>query len=321
VTVVHCGGVTGGAGAGREHARAQQAWTGGSNGRTVEEVLGFGLGTERSVRPMRRISVGTPGDNRGAPFDVVAVKTTPSRSSGKPLEELVVISLLPMHDALLLQRALEEGVVRVYDEHDDDQERHYSRYHVGTYITSERSAHDARAFEIQLVEIEDLRLSGLSIAGVEFPAPYRYTEEFRGAGLEIVARIKVNVDELDQLYKLSITDPHEVVRHGVTEESRLMSLLVTAWSPASDETATCEVWLGDPRDLDSDWALVAKSVGMGRDALAGVDALLAALEQRGVLPAEAMDAIQEDVERRRRDLHFHMFEVHDLETDVEWRGR
>ena len=177
------------------------------------------------------------------------------------------------------------------------------------------------AFEIQLVEIEDLRLTGLSIAGVEFPAPYRYTEEFRGVGLEIVARIKVNVDELDQLYELSITDPHEVVRHGVTEESRLMSLLVTAWSPAPDETATCEVWLGDPRDVDSDWALVAKSVGMGRDALAGVDALLAALQQRGVLPAEAMDAIQEDVERRRRDLHFHMFEVHDLETDVQWRGR
>ena len=175
---------------------------------------------------MRRISVGTPGDIRGAPFDVVAVKTTPSRSSGKPLEELVVISLLPMHDALLLQRALEEGVVRVYDEHDDDQERHYSRYHVGTYITSERAAHDARAFEIQLVEIEELRLTGLSIAGIDFPAPYRYTEEFRGVGLEIVARIKVNVDELDRLYELSITDPHEVVRHGVTEESRLMSLLI-----------------------------------------------------------------------------------------------
>ena len=169
------------------------------------------------------------------------------------------------------------------------------------------------------MEIEDLHLTGLSIAGVEFPAPYRYTESFRGMGLEIVARIKVNVDELDQLYELSITDPHEVVRHGVTEESRSMSLLVTAWSPAPDETATCEVWLGDPRDVDSDWALVAKSVGMGRDALAGVDALLAALEQRGVLPAEAIDAIQEDVERRRRDLHFHMFEVHDLETDVQWR--
>ena len=71
--------------------------------------------------------------------------------------------------------------------------------------------------------------------------------------------------------------------------------------------------------VDSDWALVAKSVRMGRDALAGVDALLAALEQRGVLPAEAIDSIREDAGRRRRDLHFHMFEVRDLETDVQWR--
>ena len=197
---------------------------------------------------MRRIGVGSPGDSQGAPFDVVAVKTTPSRSSGSPLEELVVTSRLSTHDALLLQRALEEGVVRVYDDHDDDNERRYSRYHVGTYITSERAADDARAFEIDLVEIEDFHPTGLSIAGVEFPAPYRYTETFRGMGLEIVARIKVSVDELDQLYELSITDPHEVVRHGVSEESRLMALLVTAWSPAPDEPAACEVWLGDPRE-------------------------------------------------------------------------
>jgi hypothetical protein len=268
---------------------------------------------------VRRIGVARPGDNRGAPFDVVAVKTTPSPSSGNPLEELVVTSRLSTHDSLLLQRALEEGVVRVYDDHDDAKERHSSRYHVGTYFTRESGADDARAFEIQLVEIEDFHPTGLSIAGVEFPAPYRYTENFRGMGLEIVARLKVSADELDQLYELSITDPHEVVRHGVTEESRLMSLLVTAWSPAPDEIATCEVWLGDPREVDSDWALVAKSVRMGRDALAGVDALLAALEQRGVLPADAIDAIREDAGRRRRDLHFHMFEVHDLETDVQWR--
>jgi hypothetical protein len=268
---------------------------------------------------VRRIGVGRPEDDLGAPFDVIAVKTTPSPSSGNPLEELVVTSRLSTHDALLLQRTLEEGVVRVYDDHDDDRERHYSRYHVGTYFTREIGAEDARVFEIYLVQIEDFHPTGLSIAGFEFPAPYRYTETFRGMGLEIVARIEVSLDELNQLYELSITDPHEVVRHGVTEESRLMSLLLIAWSPAPDEIATCEVWFGDPRDVDSDWALVAKSVRMGRDALAGVDALLAALEERGVLPAEAMDAIQADAERRRRDLHFHMFEVRDLETDVPWR--
>ncbi len=268
---------------------------------------------------MQRIGVGKAEDNLGAPFDIVAMKVAPSPSSGNPLGELVVTSRLFTHEALLLQRALEEGLVWVYDDHDDDKERHYSRYRVGTYFTSETGTDGARAFEIDLVEIEDFHPTGLSIAGLEFPAPYRYTETVRSMGLEIVARIKLSLDELDQLYELSITDPHEVVRHGVTEEPRLMSLLLTAWSPAPDEIAACEVWLGDPREVDSDWALVAKSVRIGRDALASVDALLAALEQRGVLPAEAMDAIREDAGRRRRDLHFHMFEVRDLETDVQWR--
>jgi len=46
---------------------------------------------------------------------------------------------------------------------------------------------------------------------------------------------------------------------------------------------------------------------MGRDALAGVEALLAALEERGVLPAADLDAIRDDAERRRRELHFRMF--------------
>ena len=66
-------------------------------------------------------------------------RSCPQRSSGNPLEELVVTSRLSTDEALLLQRALEDGVVWVYDDHDDDQDRHYSRYRVGTYFTSETS--------------------------------------------------------------------------------------------------------------------------------------------------------------------------------------
>jgi hypothetical protein len=87
----------------------------------------------------------------------------------------------------------------------------------------------------------------------------------------------------------------------------------------SEGSAACEFWLNDPKDVDNDWALVARSVCMGRDALVGVEALLAALEERGVLPAADLDAIRDDAGRRRRELHFRMFEVGDLEADVEWR--
>jgi hypothetical protein len=268
---------------------------------------------------VRQIGVGRTEDNLGASFEVIAVKATPSPSSGNPLEEMVVTCRLSSHDALLLQRELEAGVVRVYEDHDEGEEPWYSRYHVGTYFTSEMGTGEGRTFQIDLVEIEDLHTTSLSIAGVEFPAPYRYTESWRSTGLEIVARVEVSRAQLDELFELSITDPHEVVRHGVSEEPRSMSLLLTAWSPASEGMAACELWLNDPKDVDNDWALVAKSVRMGRDALAGVEALLAALEERGVLPAAALDAIRDDAGSRRRELHFRMFEVGDLEADVEWR--
>ncbi len=247
------------------------------------------------------------------------MRRTPSPSSGNPLEELVVTSQLSSHDALLLQRELEAGVVRVYEDRDENTEPRYSRYHVATYFTSETGTEGGRTFQIDLVEIEDLHPAGLSIADLELPAPYRYNESWRSTGLEIVARAEVSNAELDELFELSITDPHLVVRRGVSEEPRLMSLLLTAWSPGSEGSAACEFWLNDPKDVDSDWALVAKSVSMGRDALASVEALLAALEERGVLPAADLDAIRDDAGRRRRELHFRMFEVGDLEADVEWR--
>jgi hypothetical protein len=268
---------------------------------------------------VRQVGVGRPEDNLSALLEVIAVKRTPSPSSGNPLEELVVTSQLSSHDALLLQRELEAGEVRVYEDRDENKEPPYSRYHVATYFTSETETGAGRTFQIDLVEIEDLHPTGLSIADLELPAPYRYSESWRSTGLEIVARAEVSNAQLDELFELSITDPHLVVRRGVSEEPRLMSLLLTAWSPGSEGNAACEFWLNDPKDVDNDWALVARSVCMGRDALAGVEALLAALEERGVLPAADVDAIRDDADRRRRELHFRMFEVGDLEADVEWR--
>lgn len=269
---------------------------------------------------MRRIAIGRLEDHLGAPFEVIALKTTPSLSTGDPLEEMVVTNRLSSHhDALLLQRELESGVVRVFEDQQDERERLYRRFSVSTYFTNETSTGRRRIFQICLVEIEDFHPTGLSIAGREFPAPYRYTERWRSTGLELVARVAVSRAQLDELYDLSITDPHEVVRHGISEEPRSMSLLLSAWSPGSEGSAACELWLNDPRDVDNDWALVAKSVRMGRDALAGVEALLAALEDRGVLPADAMDAIRGDARHRGRDLHFQMFEVADVEADAEWR--
>ena len=207
---------------------------------------------------MQRIAIGRLedhlGDRRGlrAEDDAFTVDRQSPRGDGG--HQPVVIA---PRRAVLLQLELESSVVRVYEDQQDEVERLDRQFSVSTYFTNATDTGRQRIFQIGLVEIEDFHPTGLSIGGREFPAPYRYTERWRSTGLELVARVEVSRAQLEQLYDLSITDPHEVVRHGISEAPRSMSLLFSAWSPGSEGSAACELWLNDPRDVDNDWALVA----------------------------------------------------------------
>ncbi len=85
--------------------------------------------------------------------------------------------------------------------------------------------------EIQIQEIEELKLTGLSINGIVL-YPYFYEEEFDCDDLNIKSRVMVSPDQDAWLRLLMKEDGYfQVVRHGISDEPREMRFSNTIlWS-------------------------------------------------------------------------------------------
>lgn len=85
-------------------------------------------------------------------------------------------------------------------------------------------------FNVELKEIEELKIESLIISGIEF-SPYEYTERFDKDSLIIKAKVKSLASKIDKLIKKTKKETYfTVIRKGISSEPKTMRFGKTVWS-------------------------------------------------------------------------------------------
>lgn len=184
---------------------------------------------------------------------------------------------------------------------------------------------ERRSYTVELLEVEDpVEASAIEIAGETF-TPYQYVEEPGSGevGINIRCRVRTSPDQTDRLFDLILHgDPYlPVVRHGVSDEPRMMRFGRTRYSRHKDDgyDKISLYLLERPHDGASDIRALNLPDDTARAYLAHgltfLDALVDVLVQKSILTDAEVEEMRThaDAEYKRRILRYD--EVTDVDLD------
>jgi hypothetical protein len=226
------------------------------------------------------------------PLEIERVQTVRSRHTGQELLEVHGVSLTAdpgMHE--WLSRTLPEVAGRTVRSVEPFDNR-VRKWRVSWNSYAE-SAGEHR-YTLILREEEELSLQELVLDGVRLH-PYEYREIFSGDELTIWAKLIGTKAEVLRLRALLKTrDCFPVIRRGIRDEPRLMRFGVAEWSLHDERIKFRVVLVDDNTDLAEHPELARIEEANNRAAISFymnfVEHLARALETRGILPAEEIEA-------------------------------
>ena len=226
------------------------------------------------------------------PLEIDRVRTIRSRHTGKDLLEVHGVSITG--DA-----AMHEWLSRTLSEIADRTVRSVEPFENGvrkwrvSWNSYAESAGEHR-YTLILREEEELSLQELVLDGVRLH-PYEYRETFSGDELTIWAKLIGTRAEVLRLRALLKTrDCFPVIRRGIRDEPRMMRFGVAEWSLHEERIKYRMVLVDEHADLADHPELVRIEEANNRAAVMFymnfVEHLARALESRGILPAEEIEA-------------------------------
>lgn len=189
--------------------------------------------------------------------------------------------------------------------------------HTWMYRGSEQDEYTVYEHSCDLEEAEELVIEKLIVDDFELE-PYRYEEKFTNKGLEIDARVRLAPEQADRLVAhVKDHDYCPVVRKGVSEQTREMSVVAYDWSVhdgyIKQALSLVDRSEEDDRPKSSGATFMMSHLRMTAETASGLDELLSALLDKGILTQEDRDGIKERARKNSWRKHREMNKVKDLD--------
>ncbi|ACK64701.1 hypothetical protein PCC8801_0613 [Rippkaea orientalis PCC 8801] len=165
-------------------------------------------------------------------------------------------------------------------------------------------------FQVTSLEVGELRLS-----------PYFYKEFFDGDSLQIEAKVILDGEKQDVIQKLiQNNDEITVIRHGIDEQPRLMTLNHSYWSKDGSQVKH-GINLADvnhknksPKSFDY-FEYLGSMVVKTMINQATIDVLLTTLVTKGIFSDAEIAKMNEDIREKARNNYYDSFQVTDIDTN------
>jgi len=213
----------------------------------------------------------------------------------------------------LINQAKVDGVTSV-----DENGTVQKRWKIGNSSWSYREGEPIYRHTLELVEVEELNLSSLTLGNMTVQ-PYEYEESFKDGALSIEAKAVLTESQHAQLKAMQKSrDLFPVIRHGINEAPRQMRFGLCYWSQQNAEYKH-QLFLVEeseekkPDRLASAFQWMRPLRNQVADNTATIDSLLTTLINKNILTEDEVANIRKEVSEHSWDVWYEFFRVEDVD--------